>query len=358
MLPFPSPWSAARRRNAYICASFHIQNSTTMAKGNMFLGMSRGSVGDVTFYRNRGNQVARARNRTPMNPKSEAQTIQRMILATASKAYSRMKGIVDHSFQGVQYGGVSQSYFLKRAMDDIRTWVSQTITITGEYPTALRSPLVYRGLAYPTNAHQSGVGLLISEGSIPSVQPNIVTPEGSDPVVTGWGGVIGAGTTVTVGDVLRMFNAVPGDQITIVGLRETSAGSFTLLASRYVIKSDASTADLAEPWDGSFDLASMDPKKTQDGGIQLVPYTTAPYNGLNVSLDVVPAGETLGLIASSVIISRKVGESWQRSTQRLVWMLDAGDYSLTDNVAAEWMAGTAPIDTVNPRYLNQAEQSL
>lgn len=335
-----------------------IKNSTTMAKGNMFLGMSRGSVGDVTFYRNRGNQVARARNRAPMNPKTEAQTIQRMILATASKAYSRMKGIVDHSFQGVQYGGVSQSYFLKRAMEDIRNWVSQTITITGEYPAALRNPLAYRGLSYPTNAHESGVGLLISEGSIPSVQPNIVTPEGGDPIVTGWGGVLHSETPVTVGEVLSMFNAQAGDQITIVGLRETSAGQFTLLASRYVIKSDASAADLAEPWDGSFDLDSMDQTKTLDGGIQLVPYTTAPYNGLNVSLKKVPSGEKLGLTASSVIISRKVGESWQRSTQRLVWMLDAGDYTTTDVVAAEWMAGTAQIDTVNPRYLNQAEQSL
>ena len=329
-----------------------------MAKGNMFLGMSRGSVGDVTFYRNRGNQVARARNRKPMNPKTEAQVIQRMILATASKAYSRMKGIVDHSFQGVQYGGVSQSYFLKRAMEDIRNWVAQTITITGEYPTALRNPLAYRGLAKPTNAHLSGVGLLISEGTIPSVQPNIVTPKDGDPIVTGWGGVLDSETPVTVGEVLSMFNAVPGDQITIVGLRETSAGQFVFLASRYVIKSDASATELKEPWDGSFDLDCMDKAKTLDGGIQLAPYTTAPYNGLNISLENAPSGVTLGLTASSVIISRKVGESWQRSTQRLVWMLDAGDYSLTDIIAAEWMAGTAPIDTVNPRYLNQAEQSL
>lgn len=31
-----------------------------MAKGNMLLGMSRGSVGDVTFYRSGGSQRARA----------------------------------------------------------------------------------------------------------------------------------------------------------------------------------------------------------------------------------------------------------------------------------------------------------
>lgn len=326
------------------------QNSTITVKGKL---------GNIVGYKGRdGKRLARIRQTEVYNPKTEAQTIQRMILATAAKAYSRMKGIVDHSFQGVQYGGVSQSYFLKRAMEDIRNWVAQTISITGEYPAALRNPLAYRGLAYPTKAHESGIGLLISEGTIPSVQPNIVTPEGGDPIVTGWGGVLKSETPVTVGEVLSMFNAVPGDQITIVGLRETSAGQFAFLASRYVIKSDASDADLKEPWDGSFDLDSMDKTKTLDGGIQLVPVTTAPYNGLNVSLNVVPAGEKLGLTASSVIISRKVGESWQRSTQRLVWMLDAGDYTTTDEVAAEWMAGTDPINTVNPRYLNQAEQAV
>lgn len=325
------------------------QNSTITVKGKL---------GNIVGYKGRdGKRLARIRQTEVYNPKTEAQTIQRMILTTSSKAYSRMKGIVDHSFQGVQYGSMSQSYFLKRAMEDIRNWVSQTISIKGEYPTALRNPLAYRGLAYPKNAHQSGVGLLISEGTIPSVQPNIVTPEGGEPIVAGWGGVLEAEKPVSVGNVLSMFNAVPGDQITIIGLRETSAGQFVFLTSRYVIKSDASATELNEPWDGSFDLDSMDKTKTLDGGIQLVPYTTAPYNGLNVSLNKVPTGETLGLIASSVIISRKVGESWQRSTQRLVWMLDAGDYSLTDVVVAEWMAGTTPINTVNPRYLNQAEQA-
>ena len=48
-----------------------------MAKGNLFLGMGRGSVGDVTFYRADGQQLSRARNRKPRNPKTNAQLIQR-----------------------------------------------------------------------------------------------------------------------------------------------------------------------------------------------------------------------------------------------------------------------------------------
>lgn len=341
MSPFPSPWSAASRGNAYICASFHIQNSTIMAKGNMFLGMSRGSVGDVTFYRSRGNQVARARNRQPANPKTEAQVIQRMILATASKAYSRMKGIVDHSFQGIQYGGASQTYFLKRAMDDIRAWVAKTITITGEYPADLRDPLMYRGLSFPLDAHESGVGLLISEGSLPSIEPHSRVIEGESHVVS-FGNIVPENPKIS--DVMTAFGAQRGDQITIVGLRDVTK---VFAYSRYVIKADATDAELAVVWDPTGAAAAFDQVKTQVGDLQIVHVEGA---GMFPTEDL--------CIAAGIILSRKVGDVWQRSSQRLVWLLDAGDYTTTDVVAAEWMAGTAQIDTVNPRYLNQAEQSL
>lgn len=311
-----------------------------MAKGNMFLGMSRGSVGDVTFYRNRGNQVARARNRAPMNPKTEAQTIQRMILATASKAYSRMKGIVDHSFQGIQYGGVSQSYFLKRAMDDIRNWVAQTITITGEYPAALRNPLLYRGLAMPLDAHQSGVGLLISEGTLPSIEPHLIVIEGESHV-SYFGNVVGQNPTIA--DVMSCFSAQRGDQITVVGLKDVTN---EFLFSRYVIKADATDDELGVAWDPTGAAAAFDSIKTQVGQLQIQKSETGMY----ITDDL--------CYAVGIILSRKVGDVWQRSTQRLVWLWDAGDYSLTDNIASMWLAGTTQIETVNPRYLNQAEQSL
>lgn len=58
-------------------------------KGNMFLGMARGSVGDVTFARSKGQQVARARNRQPNNPRTVAQMTQRSIFMDAVKFFSR-----------------------------------------------------------------------------------------------------------------------------------------------------------------------------------------------------------------------------------------------------------------------------
>lgn len=60
-----------------------------MAKGNFLLGYARGSVGDVTFSRVKGNQVAKARNRNPTNPNTIPQAMQRSLFADAVRFYTR-----------------------------------------------------------------------------------------------------------------------------------------------------------------------------------------------------------------------------------------------------------------------------
>lgn len=48
-----------------------------MSKGNMLLGYARGKVGDVVFQRLKGQQITKARNRHPFNPRSFSQMYQR-----------------------------------------------------------------------------------------------------------------------------------------------------------------------------------------------------------------------------------------------------------------------------------------
>lgn len=60
-----------------------------MAKGNFLLGYARGSVGDVTFSRVKGNQVAKARNRNPSNPNTIPQAMQRSLFADGVRFYTR-----------------------------------------------------------------------------------------------------------------------------------------------------------------------------------------------------------------------------------------------------------------------------
>lgn len=60
-----------------------------MSKGNMLLGMARGAVGDVVFSRLKGQQVSRARNRKPSNPRTSSQMYQRALFSDAVKFYTR-----------------------------------------------------------------------------------------------------------------------------------------------------------------------------------------------------------------------------------------------------------------------------
>ena len=103
------------------------QSFFTMAKGNVFLGMGRGSIGDVTFYRADGEQLSRVRNRRPRNPKTPAQLYQRAIMATVVKAYQAGKAIFDHSFQGYSVGAQCQQQFLKLNAKMLRQLVATDI---------------------------------------------------------------------------------------------------------------------------------------------------------------------------------------------------------------------------------------
>lgn len=98
-----------------------------MARDNLFLGMARGSIGDVTFYRADGQQLSRVRNRRPRNPKTPAQLYQRAIMATVVKAYQAGKAIFDHSFQGYSVGAGCQRQFLKLNAKLLRQLVATDI---------------------------------------------------------------------------------------------------------------------------------------------------------------------------------------------------------------------------------------
>lgn len=105
-----------------------------MAKGNPVLGTMSGKLGDLVFYRREGRQISRARVREIKNPNSQKQQVQRMVMTTAAQAYSAFKRICDHSFEGIQVGQKSMSYFLSKNADLLRGGIEAAIdgTLTGD----------------------------------------------------------------------------------------------------------------------------------------------------------------------------------------------------------------------------------
>lgn len=84
-----------------------------MAKSKSFFGLRKGSTKTLTFSVLDGQQITKDRVTDVKNPRSKAQMEQRCILKTAALAYSTLKSIVDHSFEGTTYGAMSQRKFMQ-----------------------------------------------------------------------------------------------------------------------------------------------------------------------------------------------------------------------------------------------------
>lgn len=133
-----------------------------MAKDNLFLGMARGSIGDVTFSRLNGQQVSRARNRSPRNPKTNAQLAQRAIMATVLQAYRTGRAIFDHSFQGKSAGSPNMRYFMSENLKKLRALIAADIE-NATPVTEQKGRVVGPGVSYPVGFYR----MLLSEGEYP-----------------------------------------------------------------------------------------------------------------------------------------------------------------------------------------------
>ena len=85
-----------------------------MAKSKSFFGLRTGSTKSLTFQVYRGQQITKDRVYRVSNPRTEAQMTQRALIPIVAAARSALKGLVDHSFEGVPYGEASLKEFSKQ----------------------------------------------------------------------------------------------------------------------------------------------------------------------------------------------------------------------------------------------------
>ena len=80
-----------------------------------YRGKLGATIGRKKSAGQRANTIA-ARPQVVSNPRSNAQAAQRMKMAPAVNFYRALRDILNHSWQGVSYGGASHSKFMKEAM--------------------------------------------------------------------------------------------------------------------------------------------------------------------------------------------------------------------------------------------------
>lgn len=311
-----------------------------MAKGNLLLGMGRGKLGDVVLYRQNGQQMSRPRVRVVKNPRTSGQQIQRMIQATIAYAYAGLKTIVDHSFEGVQYGGKSMNYFMKRNMDELRSKVL-AISNGGDADAKFAIPNVR--VLYPNE-------YIVSNGSLPPCP----TPAGAGvhPQL-GSGLLFGdhSGDDSTLKGFMSYFGANAGDQLTflcfnvkqttpqiVATLEDENAYAVALAIRRIKFKSSYTESELNTSIVGSNDLFDSE-VTSPDVSVQ----TSGNSGNLSFLVMCLPTGFLP--IGGCVILSRKQNESWLRSPQTAkIFDNFPGMAGFSLSVAYNaWMSGTTPV---------------
>ena len=170
-----------------------------MAKGNMMLGYSRGSVGDVTFSRLKGQQIAKARNRNPNNPKTKTQMMQRSLFVSATKFYQQARAkFFKFAFEDKKYHESDFNAFMRHNVKN-GTNMTQEAVQAYNYP-ALGLWALSKGSLEPF--------VQKSEGNYYKANTGIVVPQDYQVPTT-----VGALSTTLiqsnrfqVGDMLTMVN--------------------------------------------------------------------------------------------------------------------------------------------------------
>lgn len=316
----------------------------------MFLGFARGKVGSVVFTRSGGEQVTRARNTEPKNPRTAAQALQRSVLKTVSQAYSILAPICDHSFEGLQEGTPNQSRFSQLNVNLMRNVRINDVNFSD--PSTIISSI--------------STNFALRETTYPVINPYIIS-QGSLPVLTygfSSSGVpvlnlpgIGASADGSYQDVCDALGANPGDQLTFVWIYGTDsrASDYGLCTgfeySRVILMPSGGDMD-------SFFVGTggnvTNPNENNQGRIYLGQIDNQQIQVQPASGAAGSAGGTRIIIGFAAILSRKIGATWRRS-QQSIELRESGMTGSVEN----WPLGDAVQSFMDSEagsslYLNQA----
>ena len=280
----------------------------------MLLGFARGSVGDVTFARYGGQQIARARNRQPKNPQTILQMTQRVIMATTTSAYSALREICNHSWEGVDGAAANQRKFISENNSRLRDWLADL------YETGLAEDFLASTLANFTAKGDSSAALneyKVSHGSITPITYQAYNDSDGD--ILGW--FIIDGITNIEPTYQELLNANPqlqqGDQLTwLWGYTQTAPdereGSYLspLNYARMIL--DPIDGDLSHPLPFEGTETYRNPKDLNTDAL------TVQGQGAGSGPYLIKPTATVGNCAYiGLIVSRWDGTKWMRSTEYL-----------------------------------------
>ena len=278
-----------------------------MAKSKGFFGIRTGSTKNFTFSELHGEQITKERVSKVKNPRTISQMRQRMLMATIGAAYSYLKAIADHSFEGKTVGQQCMSEFMRLNLNKFRDAAqdSNAAYAMNAYGDKLINPMRY----------------ILAKGSLPAL-----------PYVANTSNQIELSYNVEdVSTAEKVYDAMgikKGDMLTfcwVIGNASLVAGVFKYTPAQFNIvrlKADKSGA-VASPHD-AFSFES---------------------NHADLDINIVFSEKVLKLTTTlanfgAVIQSRQNAGTWLRSDATMV-----GNKSIIAGVSVGNQLATYPIDS-------------
>jgi len=305
----------------------------------MLLGFSRGSVGDLTFYRRNAQQITRARARVVKNPKTLAQQMQRTIMRTSVEAYKILKDICDHSWEGVSYGANSYAEFQKQNMAMLRR-----LAAAGGENTKSFVPSGYNGLV--------AMPWVLSKGSIAWAGGySFFEGSGGHGLTASFEKTLPTATTLqnaTYAQIVDFFGCQVGDQITFmwspkrVDIDESSANKLNL--SRLILSPSIGEPAETQIFDANGKVINGNPLNENVAAL------TFSIDEQHMQISFADAEDFIG---AAIIVSRRASDgSWLRSPATFVFnqQQQEGGYTLRQasmvvasdiTVSSDWFLNNA-----------------
>ena len=340
-----------------------------MAKSKSFFGLRTGSTKSLTFQVYRGQQITKDRVYRVSNPRTAAQMAQRALIPIVAAARSALKGLVDHSFEGVQYGEASLKEF---SASNLRAGV---LNVASFSPAGYSNP----GFA----------NFIISKGSINEAfevttdgETLTFTLPGTYPKIK-FDGLPADGSTDKVFKALEDWaraNNVsllkPGTQLSFLSLcegepvkvttggktRKVSTSAFNICRI-YIPNGDSDSVhakDVNGKWKIDKDTARPSDSivLVNDNGDRLdIETHVNPGSETDgeVQISVIPAiaGEQNRSCGAALIVSRKANGIWKRNNARVQILADP-EHLFT---LADWQSAYQTARAASTKYLNTGDES-
>ena len=346
-----------------------------MAKSKSFFGLRTGSTKSLTFQVYRGQQITKDRVTRVTNPRSTLQMEQRSKLPIVAAARSALKGLVDHSWEGVPYGEQS-----------LRTFSSKNLSAGALKVYSYSSP----------DAPSPGIAeYQVSQGSLQGFTADANREEGrvvySLPQVGGEEKVVPALPKGTKGSTVlyhlmsyfaknKSGGLRAGEQLTFLTLNVpyyktlryvggSDSGTYDVPVTRFdvarLIMPDISKISDIDTYHDVNDEFVLDSEITGEGADTFV---LSRADGFHINFFAhpqqfgfscwfQPKSKTDISVASALIVSELVNNVWKRSASNLI-VGNAAKNQLVKTVFSfdQWASLYAPKQIVSSKYLNNGAE--